>query len=178
MSNNALEIIHYPALKITEDDFEVEFELAGELLSDNAEFISVRKNQIETELSEINKALRSNDEKLENLNSEINRLTNFADKIDYIVAVASGIIAGVIDSFWVGEFNLERGKKWSDKEVNNFVVKIAQSQGYQGDDLDGAIRHLEHKFPLSSDSNTPDFGGSLQHHLRDFAHHPTVIGLL
>lgn len=166
MSDNVPETIHYPALKITKDDFEVELELVGGICSDKAELV------------EINKALQSNSEEIEKLSSEIDRLTNSADKIDYIVAVASGIIAGVIDSVWVGEFNLNRGKEWSNKEVNNFVVKTAQSQGYQGDGLEGAIGHLEQKFPLASDSNTPDFGGGLQHHLRDFVHHPTVIGLL
>jgi len=171
-------IIHFPPLKITEEDFEVEFELASEILDDSREYISFRKSEIETELSEINNFLKINDEKLETLSSNIDYLTNHADKIDYIIAVASGVIAGIIDSFWVGEFNLNRGREWSNKKVNNIVVKIAQSQGYQGDKLDGAIRHLEKKFPLSSDSNTPDFGGGLQHHLRDFAHHPTIIGLL
>lgn len=29
---------------------------------------------------------------------------------------------------------------------------------------------------IPSDGNTPDFGGGLQHHLRDFAHHPTIVG--
>ena len=37
---------------------------------------------------------------------------------------------------------------------------------------------MERKFPIPSDGNTDDFGGGLQHHLRDFAHHPTVIGLV
>lgn len=37
---------------------------------------------------------------------------------------------------------------------------------------------LEKMFPIPSDGNTPDFGGGLQHHLRDFAHHPTMVGLM
>ena len=31
---------------------------------------------------------------------------------------------------------------------------------------------------LPSDGNTPDFGGGLRHHLCDFGHHPTIIGLI
>lgn len=41
----------------------------------------------------------------------------------------------------------------------------------------GAVKALEKRFPIPSDGNTPDFGGGLQHHLRDFAHHPTIVGL-
>ena len=40
------------------------------------------------------------------------------------------------------------------------------------------MKFLEKKFPIPSDRNTPDFGGGLQHHLRDFAHHPTIVGLI
>lgn len=46
------------------------------------------------------------------------------------------------------------------------------------DDLSSAVEFLEKKFPVPSDGNTPDFGGGLQHHLRDFAHHPTIVGLM
>ena len=54
---------------------------------------------------------------------------------------------------------------------------MARKRGYKGDDLGKAIKHLE-RFGAPSDSNTPDFGGGLQHHLRDFAHHPTLVGLI
>ena len=45
------------------------------------------------------------------------------------------------------------------------------------DDLKKCVKFLEEKFPIPADGNTPDFGGGLQHHLRDFAHHPTIVGL-
>lgn len=45
------------------------------------------------------------------------------------------------------------------------------------DDVKSAVKALEKRFPIPSDGNTPDFGGGLQHHLRDFAHHPTIVGL-
>ena len=128
-------------------------------------------------LSEVNQRLDINDSRINELNVEIDRLTNYADMWDNIIAVGSGVIAGIIDSLWVGEFSLERGKEWGNDKANNFVVKVAQSQGYKGDDLEGAIRFLENKYCAPSDSNTPDFGGGLQHHLRDFAHHPTIVGL-
>ena len=112
-------------------------------------------------------------EQVNAINSETDRLTNHADGLDYMVAVASGIIAGIIDSVWVGEFSIDRAGSWGDEKTNQFVVKIAQSRGYEGNDLAGAIRFLESNYGLASDSNTAVFGGGRQHHLRDFSHHPT-----
>lgn len=101
-----------------------------------------------------------------------------ADRVDYLMAVASGSIAGLIDIFYVGEFSLERANKWGAEQTNKFVKKIAQLNGYKGDDLSDAIKHLEKRFPLAADAKTPDFGGGLQHHLRDFSHHFSLGGLL
>ncbi|HFJ9318632.1 TPA: hypothetical protein ACGW54_003943 [Bacillus tropicus] len=61
---------------------------------------------------------------------EIDRLTNSSDGIDYIVAVGSGILAGIVDSLWVGEFKIEQGKAWSDMSVNDFVMKVARPKDF------------------------------------------------
>lgn len=136
-----------------------------------------RKLEIYNNISEIDEKLGAIYQSVDVLNSEIDSLTNHADGIDYTVAVASGIIAGIIDSVWVGEFSMDRANEWGNDKVNNFVVKIAQNQGYEGNDLEGAIRHLEEKFPIAADQATNAFGGGKQHHLRDFSHHPTTVGL-
>lgn len=136
-----------------------------------------RKLEIYNSISKIDEKLGIISQRVDELNSEIDNLTNHADGIDYTVAVASGIIAGIIDSVWVGEFSIDRANEWGNEKVDNFVVKIAQSQGYDGNDLESAIRHLEEKCPIAADKATNDFGGGLQHHLRDFSHHPTPVGL-
>lgn len=167
----------FPKLKIVEADFEVDFEVEiSELCIDNNLDEKYLQNDVDG-LAEINSLLDTNKEKISELDKELDRLTNHADGFDYAIAVASGILAGFIDSFWVGDFDFSRGRKVADDKVNNFIVKTAKSQGFEGEDLSGAIKHLENKFKLASDSNTPDFGGGLQHHLRDFAHHPTLVGL-
>ena len=101
-----------------------------------------------------------------------------ADKWDYIIAASSGVITGAIDILWVGEFSLTEAQSWGRKEIEDLVLKVARSKGYRGNDLAGAIRKLEKDYKIPSDKLTPDFGGPLQHHLRDFSHHPTIIGLL
>lgn len=111
------------------------------------------------------------------VDSELERYTNDADKADYALAIASGILSGFLDSLFVGKFSLEEESEWGTEQVNAFVVKVAKTRGYQGDDLAGAIRLLEDQFPIAADKATNQFGGGLQHHLRDFSHHPTLVGL-
>jgi hypothetical protein len=97
-----------------------------------------------------------------------------------MVAVGSGILTGIVDSLWVSEFKMERGKAWSNKLVNDCVMKAAKAKGYKGDRLDGAIKFLEDKFPIPSDNiwKGKDIGISTKsHHLDDLAHNPSLIGL-
>lgn len=118
------------------------------------------------------------DKTIYDLNSQIELLSSKADKLDYIVAIASGIACGVLDILWVGEFDLERGRKIASDKIDSFVKKTAELvEGKKFDDMPSAVKALEKRFPIPSDGNTPDFGGGKQHHLRDFAHHPTIVGL-
>jgi len=112
------------------------------------------------------------------LNSKIEDLSSHADTLDCMVAAASGILCGALDVLWVGGFDLREGRNLTDEKTNEFVLKIARAFGYEGDDLGKAVETLEKRFPIPSDGNTPGFGGGLQHHLRDFAHHPTIVGLV
>lgn len=100
-----------------------------------------------------------------------------ADKLDYIVAVSSGVLSGLIDVFYVGELSLDRANEWGRDKIEKVVMKVARVEGYSGDDLSDAIKTLEKNHPLAADGNTNDFGGGLQHHLRDFSHHFSIGGL-
>ena len=112
------------------------------------------------------------------LDSQVDLLSSQADKYDYLVSVGSGILCGLLDILWVGEFSLERGQTIASDKVDEFVKKTAKMLGCKDNDLQSSVKFLEKKFPIPSDGNTPDFGGGLQHHLRDFAHHPTIVGLM
>lgn len=101
-----------------------------------------------------------------------------ADRTDYLLAITSGAIAGLIDSFFVGKFSLERANEWGNDKTNKFVKKVARLNGYEGGKLSGAIAFMERKFAIAADSKTADFGGGLQHHLRDFSHHFSLCGLM
>ena len=101
-----------------------------------------------------------------------------ADKRDYLIAASCGLLAGLIDVFWVADFSLEKAQTWGREQTGQFVVAVAKMTGYQKDDLSGAIKHLEKQYCIPSDKLTPTFGGGLQHHLRDFSHHASLGGLL
>lgn len=112
------------------------------------------------------------------LNSQIELLSCQADNLDYIVAIASGMACGLLDILWVGEFDLQSGHSIASDKVDSFVKKTAEMlERKKFDDVKSAVKALEKRFPIPSDGNTPNFGGGLQHHIRDFAHHPTIVGL-
>ena len=100
-----------------------------------------------------------------------------ADKLDYIVAVSSGVLSGLIDVFYMGELSLDHASEWGRDKIEKVVMKVARVEGYSGNDLSDAIKTLEKNHPLAADGNTNDFGGGLQHHLRDFSHHFSIGGL-
>ena len=133
--------------------------------------------EIITPGNEVGARLDEIESQIADLDVSIDKLTNHANQLDYAVSIASGIIAGFIDILFVGKFDLQEGRDWSSEKINDFVTTVAKKQGYEGDDLQGAIRHLE-KFGAPSDSVYNDFGGGLQHHLRDFAHYASPIGLV
>lgn len=113
-----------------------------------------------------------------NLDSQIDMLSSKADKWDYLLAVGSGIACGMMDILWTGDFSLAEGRNISAQQIDNLVKKTAKILGCESDDLKNCVKFLEDKFPIRADGSASDFGGGLQHHLRDFAHHPTIIGLI
>lgn len=113
-----------------------------------------------------------------NLDSQIDMLSSKADKWDYLLAVGSGIACGMMDILWTGDFSLAEGRNISAQQIDNLVKKTAKILGCETDDLKNCVKFLEDKFPIPADGSASDFGGGLQHHLRDFAHHPTIVGLI
>lgn len=112
------------------------------------------------------------------INQQIEQSKSKADQWDYYLSIASGIVCGMLDVIWVGDFDFENVRDKSDSEIQEFVMNVANKFGYKGNDISKAVGFLEKMFPLASDSNEKEFGGGLQHHFRDFSHHPTIIGLV
>lgn len=136
----------------------------------NAE-LTVSASPESSDLNAINAALKKVD-------AELELYTNQADRVDYALAISSGVFCGLLDSLFVGQFSLNEAGRWGNEKVERFVMHLAKSQGYGGDTLAGAVKYLEDTFPIPADKATAQFGGGLQHHLRDFSHHPTPAGLV
>ena len=114
------------------------------------------------------------------------KYTNHADILDYSIAVISGIINGIIDSVFIGEWNFETAKAKSNQYVNEKVMEFAKKKGFKGNRFDQAVKFLEDRYPLPGDDSyksvVDEFGKQeitmKTHHLDDLSHHPTLIGLI
>ncbi len=96
----------------------------------------------------------------------------------YLLAAACGLVASALDVFWVGEFDVFKAHEWGKDKIDGFVMSVAKNKGYKGDSLKEAIKHLEELFKFTGDKATDFFGGGKQHHLRDWSHHFSVLGLI
>lgn len=117
-----------------------------------------RKVEIYRGITKVDERLNKISERVEELNSEIDSLTNHADGLDYAVAVISGIISGLIDSFFVGETEIDKDKI---QELLEKKYHTANDSGYK------------HK-----DSDEHWTSSAMYHRLDDLAHHPSIAGLV
>lgn len=144
--------------------------------TNKAELAKLSK-KIDSGIASVSKLEEECQKTIECLNKEIDRLTNHADKVDCIFSVCSGLFCGIIDSIFVGEFSLDNATKWGSNKINKFVTKIARGQGCKSSNLENCVAFLENRYPFAGDSVTAAFGGGYHHHLRDFSHHPNILGL-
>lgn len=106
------------------------------------------------------------------------------DKYDFLTAIGTGALAGIIDIFLVGSPADSKLLNWTDKQVDNCVKSFAKTMGWNSDNnVNNAIGYLEKKFPVNYDQrHSGDVGGVFQmsaknHHMKSLAHSPDVIGL-
>ena len=120
--------------------------------------------------------------KLNQVNQELERYTNYADGVQYAYAVACGIISGAIDSAFFADTKIfDNDIGFSHRQVNEFIQEYAASRGLGGDRLKDCISDLEQAFKVAQDNvwKGADIGVSAKnHHLADLAHHPTPAGLM
>lgn len=176
MENNIL------ILENQEEDIRVEYEIINQNEQRySGEYGSLRKEN-DAIIKELDGKIADCEIKLADIESNIERLTNHADKLDYAVAVGCGVLTGLLDHLLVGAPDIEAGEQWSNDVVNSFVEKCARDDGYTGNGgLEGSIRFLENKYGLASDHSFEGQGMKIwtgSHHLDDFAHHPSPLGLM
>lgn len=165
------------SLKTSDDELEVEYEIISNIEPNQSTPTQININK---KILELDERMAKNQAVFDELNSNIDSLTNHADGLDYAISACSGALCGFIDSFFVGEFNLEELKADSNKHINKFVEKYAKISGWNGNGrFDSAVQYLETKFPVEQDNiwKATGISSTRLHHLEDFAHHPTPCGL-
>ena len=175
---------------VDEDNFRVEFEI---MPVDKCSELMETRNYINQEIAEIDGKIDALQQKLDSVNKEISRLTNDADSIDYAIAVTCGVITGIFDSIVVGEWNFAEAKAEANKDINKRVLEFAKKDpDYEkfidrkrtkkdANRLENAIQFLEDKYKLPGDGAYQNYRNlgitDKTHHLDDFCHHPTLVGL-
>ena len=107
------------ALKTINDDFEVEYEILTPV--DVGALSDPKRCEVALALMSVDNQIKLCEDEVAKLDAEIDRLTNHADGLDYAVAVASGIITGLIDSFFVGETDFKSATESAEKEIADKV---------------------------------------------------------
>lgn len=134
--------------------------------------------------AEIDNLLSENQKSIDEINAEIEKVTCHADGLDYLTAAISGIVTGLIDIFFVGQWNFSEAKAWSNENVNKQIMEFANKQAKKDGKkpfqrLSDAITYLEKKYKLPGDNEWKGITSStIDHHLDDWCHHPTLIGLI
>ena len=165
-------------LKTEEDDFQTDFEIIP--VVNATESLTKEQLEIIEGLKDVDEDIRKSQVLIDELDTDIEKLTNCADGIDNMIAIGSGILTGLIDSFFVGEFDFGLAKIHSNEQINHFIQNYAKKKGYDGRSLEGAIKFLENRYPVDQDNiwKGKGFSSSRLHHLEDIAHHPTLLGLV
>ena len=110
------------------------------------------------------------------------------DKYDCLTAVGCGVVAGLVDSFFVGMPGESKLGSWTDAQVDKAVMGFAKICGWKPragkeNSVSSAIGFLERKFPVNYDhknsveAGTPFKMAPKNHHMKSLAHSPDIIGL-
>lgn len=104
------------------EDLQVQYEVISPF-----DYVNFNEHQqdIAEHIDELDVLLDKNQELIESVNSEIDRLTNHADGIDYTVAVGCGVLTGLIDVFFVGEFDFAGSREKVGEKFDQLVTKKA-----------------------------------------------------
>lgn len=113
------------AQQIVDEDFKVEF--SAQTIFDSKTYESIRRREINNTIYSLERNQEVIDSRINELNAEIERLTNHANGVDYTIAVSCGIICGIFDSIFVGEFDYNEALEKSKERVNKYVKNKAEN---------------------------------------------------
>ena len=111
-----------------EDEFPIEFEV---FKNDSYQSICKDNNYL-GQKEEVEREIEVLNQKIAKLDNRIDKFTNHADKLDNSIAIASGFLCGIIDSFFVGTFSFEEGISITNQEMEDKIINLAKKKGWEG----------------------------------------------
>ena len=87
----------------------------------------------------------------ENIAFEFEDVVDVADKLDYQIAAACGLLSGSLSVLWGKKFSLDEAHKWGNQKADELVISFAKKQGYKKDSLEGAIELKEIDIKLENE---------------------------
>ena len=111
------------------------------------------------------------------------------DKWDYIFSASAGVLAGLVDSFFVGAPTDSKLLNGADNVMDSLVEGFAKLNGWKGargdaDSTKSAIGFLERAFSVNYDHQHGKMVNDFMkmtpsnHHLKSLSHSPSPIGLI
>lgn len=131
--------------KTESEELEVEYEILPIFnIDSNNDF---KNNEINSKIKDIDDEIAKNQEIIDKLNADIDKLTSHADGWDCLVATCSGILTGLIDSFFVGEFDFTNTKENVDQKFKDIVTKKAKEieENEKDEKIKSAIENAKKK---------------------------------
>ncbi|WP_052131352.1 hypothetical protein [Vibrio caribbeanicus] len=128
------------------------------------------------------------DEQLAQIEKDV-RIGSECDKWDYIFSASAGVLAGLVDSFFVGSPNDSKLLEHADATMDSLVESFAKLNGWNGpkgdaDSTKSAIGFLERSFKVNYDHQHGKIVNDFMkmtpsnHHLKSLSHSPSPIGLV
>ncbi|AFI63726.1 hypothetical protein BAAM1489_06120 [Bifidobacterium animalis subsp. animalis MCC 1489] len=108
------------------------------------------------------------------------------DRLDYALAVSSGVLCSLFDIFLVGAPNDSELQSQTDQWFSSRIQNFARFFGWDGEkgDLASAIKKLEDTFGIPYDQTGQGISGTIvfslspmNHHFKSLGHNPTLFGL-
>ncbi len=100
-------------------DLQVEYEVLS--LVDIRHMNDPKQFEIMEQIETVDDILAENQKMIDEINADIDRLTNHADGIDYTVAVGCGVLTSLIDVFLVGEFDFSGSREKVGEKFDELV---------------------------------------------------------
>lgn len=130
--------------------------------------------ELNCSLCDVDSLIKEGESNLVKYDEQISKTLYSGDNIDLAVAAGSGVLCGIIDAVFLQELDLSKAQNVGTGVLEPIIKRMGKSSN-----IEDAVKNLEQRTTRSfaSDPNLGDFGGGLQHHLRDFAHHVSPLGL-